>query len=500
LLSTLLVHLCICYAVWCHLNHYAYAAHLTFTYSHGPCAQGYNFIPIAFGVMLYLIYIMECWHNRAKFNKIKKIGYTEAIEYIDKMRCAPPIVWWKSICYHYVRRTRQVTRYRNGDAITATQAFYERVSSYTAKNVFIYDICGAKDISKTLVDLDHYPVTKIRFSKGFLFACVQAANEFEEQRTRFLNENELRDDYMEVREGLDLAGLQFVDQMVVYSTSNQKCPWYFSEIAFWFFSIILLSWPLRLLCELRTAHVHYQISKLFGTNYLRLVTCHVHPSSINYTGSIGRSNTINSRDLEALAQRENYYAIPSYSEAILMSPAGTGQNNSMGSHNMISSGNMTTTNYGTIIHPYPISNALQSDIVRIVRRSITERIPIRSRSMNQILSRYSARVDPSRSSSSVPLPRTMNGSSRSLSIGEINAAWRSPGYESIEEEYTDDQRPLIASMRPIDEPPPSYEMALRMCAPIYERLRRSANSITSRLSSISHSNSKELSFRRQHNG
>lgn len=79
----------------------------------------------------------------------------------------------------------------------------------------------------------------------------------------------------QVREGLDLAGLQFVDQMVVYSTSNQKCPWYFSEIAFWFFSIILLSWPLRLLCELRTAHVHYQISKLFGTNYLRLVTCHV---------------------------------------------------------------------------------------------------------------------------------------------------------------------------------------------------------------------------------
>ncbi|VDK64354.1 unnamed protein product [Anisakis simplex] len=84
----------------------------TFTacYSHGPCAQGYNFIPIAFGIMLYAVYIMECWHNRVKISKIKKVHHLEALEYIEKMREAAPIVWWKSICYHYVRRTRQVTR------------------------------------------------------------------------------------------------------------------------------------------------------------------------------------------------------------------------------------------------------------------------------------------------------------------------------------------------------------------------------------------------------
>lgn len=43
----------------------------------------------------------------------------------------------------------------------------------------------------------------------------------------------------------------------------------------------------------------------------------------------------------------------------------------------------------------------------------------------------------------------------------------------------------------------SLQVALKMCAPLYERLRRSANSLTSRLNSLSHSSSKELSFKRQ---
>jgi hypothetical protein len=56
-----------------------------------------------------------------------------------------------------------------------------------------------QDISKQLVDLDRHPIVRIRFSKGFVFACLQAANEFEEQRSRFFDESNLLDDYMEVR-------------------------------------------------------------------------------------------------------------------------------------------------------------------------------------------------------------------------------------------------------------------------------------------------------------
>lgn len=45
----------------------------------------------------------------------------EVYERVQRLQQATPCIWWKAISYHYVRRTRQVTRYRNGDAYTTTQ-------------------------------------------------------------------------------------------------------------------------------------------------------------------------------------------------------------------------------------------------------------------------------------------------------------------------------------------------------------------------------------------
>lgn len=44
-------------------------------------------------------------------------------ERVQKMQQAKPCIWWKTISYHYVRQTRQVTHYRNGDAYTSTQVY-----------------------------------------------------------------------------------------------------------------------------------------------------------------------------------------------------------------------------------------------------------------------------------------------------------------------------------------------------------------------------------------
>lgn len=74
---------------------------------------------------------------------------------------------------------------------------------------------------------------------------------------------------VQVREGLDLAECPFVEQMLVFANPGQKAPWYLSDTAYWAASVLLWSWPLRMIAEWRTAHLHYQVTKLFGTNYLR---------------------------------------------------------------------------------------------------------------------------------------------------------------------------------------------------------------------------------------
>ncbi|XP_021359925.1 transmembrane protein 151B-like [Mizuhopecten yessoensis] len=279
-----------------------------------PCEDGYIYIPVAFVIMLYLVYLVECWHSHTRIELHHKVDVGTVYEKISNMRNAIPILWWKALCYHYVRKTRHVTRYRNGDSFTTTQVYYERINSHTAGSAFNFSQCGIKDMSSIPFGLEDYPATKIKFSKGFSFASVDAECEFDEQRSRFFRENERRDDYMETREGMDLLNVNFKEYMITFADPN-NLPWYVSHVIFWIASCLLMSWPLRVIIEFKTAYVHYHVHKVFGTNY---VECEP-PDPI---AQLTRVNTMTSTDLEFTIQN-NYALVPSYSEALLMASNGT---------------------------------------------------------------------------------------------------------------------------------------------------------------------------------
>lgn len=276
-----------------------------------PCDEGYVYVPLALLLMLYLVYLVECWHCSTRLQLAYRVDASAVYHLAEQMRHAQPIIWWKAVCYHYVRRSRLVTRYRNGDPYTSTQVYYERVNTHSAGSCFVYSQCGVRDISKRLTGLEKHPATKIRFSKGFAFANLEAAQEFEEQRTRFFRENERLDDYMEMREGLDLVGAEFQEYMVAFA---DRLPWYVSHNVFWLFSALLLSWPLRVLVDCRTAHVHYQVTKLFGE-----------PASPATGGRLSRGSTVDSAELER-SITDNFTLAPSYSQAVLMESAVTDPN------------------------------------------------------------------------------------------------------------------------------------------------------------------------------
>ncbi|OQR75104.1 hypothetical protein BIW11_03311 [Tropilaelaps mercedesae] len=104
-----------------------------------------------------------------------------------------------------------------------------------------------------------------------------------------------------MREGLDLAGCNFEEYIVAFA---DRLPWYVSQTGFWLLSLALLSWPLRLFIEYRTAHVHVQLTKLFGDPHQPSLSSASNPSM---TTCLNSPDTIDNHTLEPM----------SYSEALL---------------------------------------------------------------------------------------------------------------------------------------------------------------------------------------
>ncbi|XP_076604127.1 transmembrane protein 151B [Chaetodon auriga] len=288
-------------------------------YHDSPCSDGYIYIPLAFLLMLYILYMVECWHCRARSELQYKADVDSVYERVLRMRQAQPCIWWKAISYHFVRRTRQVTRYRNGDAYTTTQVYHERVNTHVAEGEFDYSHCGMKDVSRDLRGLEGQPATRLRFTKCFSFTEAGPENDYLNQRARFFSEIEGLDDYMEAREGMQLKNVDFRENLIAY-VDPDRMPWYTSQVAFWLAALLMLSWPLRVLIEYRTAYVHYRIEKLFGLEY-----SHSSPSPLDEDRPLGsntdcvipRVDTLDSTEMEWHI-RCNRQVIPSYSEAMLI--------------------------------------------------------------------------------------------------------------------------------------------------------------------------------------
>ncbi|XP_062820964.1 transmembrane protein 151A [Anolis carolinensis] len=318
LFLTLLMFGCFGVMAWCRLSTVTRLSYdssyqgTSVVYHDSPCSNGYIYIPLAFLGMLYVVYLVECWHRFAKGQMQFRVDTASVYEKVQRMQQATPCIWWKAISYHYIRRTRQVTRYRNGDAYTTTQVYHERVNTHVAETEFDYSGHGVKDVSKELLGLSDYPVTKLRFTKCFSFATGEAEAAYLTQRARFFGENEGLDDYMEAREGMHLKNVDFKEHMLVFPDPGRP-PWYTRRWVFWLASFFLLSWPLRVLAEYRMANVHYHVEKLFGADD--------GPSPLDTSGAYGRRisrvNTVDMTELEWHI-RSNQQLVPSYSEAILM--------------------------------------------------------------------------------------------------------------------------------------------------------------------------------------
>ncbi|XP_072102014.1 transmembrane protein 151B-like [Mobula birostris] len=154
LVLTLLMYGCFGVVTWCHLSTVTRlgfeqpgSGGASTIYQESPCSSGYVYIPLAFLSMLYMVYLVECWHCYAQNQSQQQVDVNSVYERVRRLRQASPCIWWRAVSYHYVRRTRQVTRYRNGDAYTTTQVYHQRVNTRLAEAeelTRIWELTGAR--------------------------------------------------------------------------------------------------------------------------------------------------------------------------------------------------------------------------------------------------------------------------------------------------------------------------------------------------------------------
>ncbi|XP_030643584.1 transmembrane protein 151B [Chanos chanos] len=412
-------------------------------YHDSPCSDGYVYIPLAFLLMLYAVYLMECWHCRARSELQCKANVDSVYERVLRMQQARPCVWWKAISYHFVRRTRQVTRYRNGDAYTTTQVYHERVNTHMAEGEFDYSRCGMRDVSRDLRGLEGHPATRLRFTKCFSFTGAGPENAYLNQRARFFSEIEGLDDYMEAREGMHLKNVDFKEHLIAY-VDPDRLPWYTSQVAFWLAALLMLSWPLRVLIEYRTAYVHYQVEKLFGLEYnINSRSPEDEAPLRNGTCLLPRADTVDSTELEWHI-RSNRQLIPSYSEAMLMNVGASSSSPGVSrSSDCFLMDNNPSRSYGTLIQDCEHCHRLQD---RRRRHTV-------SSSCSSIFSRHTFHSRMSLDTSRFSLCR-MYGSQRTVGL------WRSRSSTLTDRCCPDDQCcRSYSSQLALNDSPPNYRDA-----------------------------------------
>ncbi|TRY55515.1 hypothetical protein DNTS_014031 [Danionella cerebrum] len=401
-----------------------------------PCSNGYIYIPLAFLAMLYVVYLVECWHCYSKTAMLAQAEVAEVYERVQRLQQATPCIWWKAISYHYVRRTRQVTRYRNGDAYTSTQVYHERVNTHAASSEFDYARYGAKDVSKELKGLMDHPAVRLRFTKCFSFASARAEAAYLTQRARFFGENEGLDDYMEAREGMHLKNVDFREHILAFPDPDRQ-PWYARRKVFWLASALLLSWPLRVVAEYRTAYVHYHVEKLFGDgdDSSRGDVTENGGGNENTNGpaagssyrAISRVNTVDMTELEWHI-RCNQQLVPSYSEALLMDP---GSSTNQGTNTSPTLQGANTTASGPTLPVAFASAYLLQNCPRCRRTTSSASLPSRLRGPTAaLLSGTMAGMRASGSGGGTGGPGRLVLSRSGFSLGRIQAPRHTPLFHS----------------------------------------------------------------------
>ncbi|VDL88494.1 unnamed protein product [Schistocephalus solidus] len=291
-----------------------YAAAQTFTPAY--CQPVHYCLMASLLTMFYLVYLLECWNCQSRQSLTAALNLDDVAARIRRAVSEEPTLWWIAFSYHFVRRVFregackrmldvrlcqyhhcrpkyvETTRLQLSPgtesslsilpeavrrqppssprachvmSATLQTCAYDRVITHV-RQCFLdaKAVGGWEDQSPAICWTVNKPATNVTFSKEFAFSSETCRLRYEELRRRFEQRQETKDDFLEIKEGFQLANESEIPPSVLLFPDKEHAPIFMRPKFFLLASLLLVSWPLRLLIYSQTAILHYSFRKIIG--------------------------------------------------------------------------------------------------------------------------------------------------------------------------------------------------------------------------------------------
>ncbi|CAD7697859.1 unnamed protein product [Ostreobium quekettii] len=209
---------------------------------------------LVISVIFYLIELFTCSTGSYVHNVLST---ESAVDYVNRLKRTQPVVGYHMCCYHMEVRTRTITESDGqGGTRTRTETYTEKVTTWNGSENFHFDTW--KDTSGSVSGLKDYDMAKLRLSKEKEFMDSYTRESFAANRARFVEANCHRDVSFDIEDTLDIDG--FRNSVLALRDINNR-PWWLRPAVFYIASLLLLTWPYRMLLNSRVASTEFGIVK-----------------------------------------------------------------------------------------------------------------------------------------------------------------------------------------------------------------------------------------------
>ena len=211
------------------------------------CKCYFCFMRISAYLFIFILWYWFLYNHESKY----KVEYeylenvytlSQALEYLSKLNEAKPRI-------SFIAQNYRIETIENDNG-----EYRERRNTVRYDETRLYNHKPLEALQTLTIDC----ITRVRFTKGFVFDSEELKQEhydkYSEFKTRSKNINEL----MDAEEDIDIQ--DFCDRILVIP-DGCDLPFWMNKTWFWIATFLFLSLPYQLFFKLRTRKLHYHIKK-----------------------------------------------------------------------------------------------------------------------------------------------------------------------------------------------------------------------------------------------